>query len=472
MTEVLIVLIVALLSLFALLALALAMHWGHKRDVGLVPYVFYGAVLTAALAGGLTPRDLSLPDTAPTLEVSVNQFAVWVGRLSSIFVILSCGERILHWMVSHNRRPLPRLLMAGFWLYFATNIASPALFGRIPSISHEYLYVALFAQAAMLFSMREVNATLETLRNALLGFLLISAVLLVVKPGQVLSTGYHGLIPFLTVRYAGLAPHANTLGPLIVVCLLCLWRRPFARRWLNLAAWGLALFSLVLAQSKTSWIAFLLAAMCLAFYSYRSVITNWFGDYKQPIMPTLLVLGAMVVMAGAVGLLMFGDLGSHFNKLAATREAGELSSFSGRSEIWQVALAEWDRNPIFGYGLKIWDLQYKMSIHMMFATHAHGQFFQAVSSAGTVGLVGLVVYSLVLTYLSIHTARASGGMTLALLISLYVRGISEVPLSLTGFAIDPIAHLLLVVMLTAYCVQERTNSLKTVQTGRYVERYA
>jgi O-antigen ligase len=472
MTEVLIVLIVAVLAVFGIIAMALAMHWGHRREVGLVPFVFYGSVFAAALAVALTPRDLMLPEGAAALSLGVNKFALWVGKLSSVFIILACGERIMHRLVSANGKPLPRLLMFGVWFYFATNIAAPAFFGRVPSVSHEYLYATLFAQAAMLFSLREVELTVDVLRNALLALLLGSAVLLVVKPSQVLATGYHGIIPFLSVRYAGLASHANTLGPLTVTCLLCLWRRPFARRWLNIAGWMLAIFSLVLAQSKTSWIAFILAAMCLAFYSYRNAISMWVSDHKRPLVPVLLVGCVMFFATALLLLLMFGDVGAKLDRLAASSEAGSLSTFSGREQIWAVALAEWDRNPIFGYGLKIWDLEYKMSIHMMFAPHAHGQFYQVVSSAGTVGLVGLIVYSAILTYLSIRTARASGGMTLALLISLYVRGVSEVPLSLTGFSIDTIGHLLLIVMLTGYCLEQRAKSPKAKRVGHYMERYA
>ncbi|WEF35675.1 O-antigen ligase family protein [Pseudoduganella chitinolytica] len=449
MTEILIVLIVAMLALAALFALALAMHWGHKREHGLVPYVFYMSIFAGALFIAMIARDTSL--AGPVANVARSPIAIWIGRLSSAFVLLACGERIINRLVSTRpATPLPTLLLVGFLLFFATNIVSPALFGRYPSVSHDYLYVGIFGTAVLLFSIRDVETTLVTLRNSLFAFIVASFMFLVVKPSKVADLDYVGLIPGLHLRFMGLAPHANILGPLSVIFLICLWRFPFKRRWLTYAAAGFGLLALLLTQSKTSWIAFLLTVGCISYYSYRDLIVHRIADHRRPLLPVAVVGGAMLLLTAIVLVLMFGDVGAKLATIANSKEGAQLSSFSGRDQIWEVALEEWRRNPVFGYGLTIWNTAFQMSIRMPFAVHAHGQFFQTVSSAGTVGLIGLVVYALILMYLVIKTTRVSGGLTLALFLTLLMRSVSEVPLLMTGFGLDTIGHLLLLIVLTGY----------------------
>lgn len=468
MSETILVLIVIALALSSLFALALTMHWGYKRETGLVPYIFYFSLTAAAIGVALSARDMSLEVRPIGVLMEKHPIALWLGRLSSAFTLLACAERIINRLVSGNRgQKLPMLLMLAFLTYFATNILAPAFFGRIPLISHEYLYMAVFGIAAMLFTSREVELTIETLRNTLLGFLVVSALFLVVRPSQVLDTSYtSGLIPFLRVRYAGLAPHANGLGPLTISFLICVWCRPFQRKWLNWFSIAIGLGSLLLTQSKTSWISFILTCMCVAYYGYRAEIAQRINDPRRPLLPVALLGGVMMLSLLAALVIMFGDLGAKFHSVMATREAAELSSFTGRDAIWEIAKQEWHRNPVFGYGLTIWNLPFQMSIHMPFATHAHSQFFQTVSSAGTVGLVGLVIYASTLLYLSVKTARISGGITLALFLNLVARGISEIPLSMTGFALDTVGHVLLLVVLLGYYPQLKKAQQKTMRNTR------
>ncbi|QGZ41785.1 O-antigen ligase [Pseudoduganella flava] len=466
MTEILITLIVILVALAAVGCLALAMHWGHKRDHGLVPYIFYPTLAAAAIGIALSARDLSAESDIMSLATGKHPLAVWVSRFASVFVLLACGERILHRMVHLKKaEPPPRLLMFGFWVFVLSNVASPALFGRHPNLSHEYLYMALFGQCALLFSAYDADLTVKSIRNACMLFLLASAAMLLVRPSQVLDFAYHGLIPHLP-RYAGLAPHANTLGPLAVVYLLCLWHRPFEKLSVNRAAWALGLGSLLLTQSKTSWISLILASSCIVFYRYRPALAARFGDPRRPALPSF-ILGGMMVALTIVGVvLMFADVGGTVERMFSSGAGAELASFSGRDAIWAVAKEEFERNPIFGYGLTIWNLQFQIAARLPFAVHAHSQLFQTASSAGTVGLVGLFVYALVLLAMTLRTARASGGLSMALFLILVVRGVSEVPLQMTGFGLDTMTHLLLLVVLTAYSLPHAKASWAQAKTRK------
>jgi exopolysaccharide production protein ExoQ len=459
MTEILITLIVALLALATVGCLALAMHWGHKRQHGLVPYIYYSTLATVAIATALATRNLSLPSDMLTEATSrAHPLAAWLSRFNSIFVLLACGERILYRLVHMNQvAPAPKLLTFGFWIFMLTNVVSPALFGRYPSFTHEYLYMALFGQCALLFSVYDAELTIKAIRNACLLFLLASAAMMAVKPTHVLDLAYHGLIPLLP-RYAGLSPHANTLGPMIVVCLLCLWHHPFERISLNRAAWALCLASLVLTQSKTSWVAFMVSSACIIFYRYRPVLKARFADPRRPALPALVIITIMIFAAVIGGILIFGDVGGTVARMSSTKAGAELASFTGRDEIWQIAMNEFYRSPIFGYGLTIWDQAFQLSIGIKGAVHAHSQFYHSASSAGTIGLLGLGIYALILLVLTLRTARASGGLSMAVFLILVIQGVSEVPLLMKGFGPNTMPHLLLLAVLTAYNLRQPKDS--------------
>ena len=73
-----------------------------------------------------------------------------------------------------------------------------------------------------------------------------------------------------------------------------------------------------------------------------------------------------------------------------------MTTLTGRTEIWAVALQTWKANPLFGYGAAMWDDEFRRAVGMDFAYNAHNQFLQSLSVAGGLGLAGLLVYTLVL----------------------------------------------------------------------------
>lgn len=446
-----------LLGLMVVFGAALMIHWGRNWQKGFAPYIFYPIVFVVALSALTSGRNMSVADLTEFVETAAHPAVTWLGRLTSLFVLFACGERLLSRLFKLGGKPdVPRLLLVALWVYFLTNIVSPALFGRHRSISHEYLYVLLAGHAALLAT-REGAATMVTaVRNALLLFLLASAACLAWRVDLVLGKNYHGLIPFLTVRYAGLSNHPNSLGPLTVIFMLCLWRQPLPWRQLNRGGWLLGLVSLLLTQSKTSWIAFLACMACLLWFGQREQLRRWLADYRNPHLPVSLLFA---LMAGGVVLcygFMFTGLSSKIDHFLMSRAGADLVSLTGRDQIWRVALDEWSRNPVFGYGLTIWDTKYRLSVGLPAAFHAHSQFYQSLSSAGLIGVAGLVVYVTVLLFFVARTARSSGGMAPALLLLILSRSVSEVPLSMTGLSVEQIAHVLLLVVVAAHYVPRQS----------------
>jgi hypothetical protein len=89
------------------------------------------------------------------------------------------------------------------------------------------------------------------------------------------------------------------------------------------------------------------------------------------------------------------------------------------------------------------------------ATSGHNQFYDTLARSGTVGATALVLYALVLLALAISTARATGGISLALFIAIALRSVSEVPLLIFGYGMELFAHLLLIITLAAAARPQR-----------------
>jgi O-antigen ligase len=275
-------------------------------------------------------------------------------------------------------------------------------------------------------------------------FLLAGAVLVPLAPAMVLDTSYtQGLIPGLP-RFGGLASHPVMLGMLSQIALVLLWVHPMRRGWLNAACWGLGLGVLFMAQSKTAWLCFVLAACCLVVVRRGTDAVHKAGDPRRNSFGVglcLLIIAAVVAVLAAV---LVADLPTVIEDFFNSSTGAQLASLTGRDRIWVVAMEEWNHNPVFGYGLTIWDADYRQAIAMPNATHAHNQFIDTLARSGTIGAVGLTLYAVVLTGMAFRYARATRGLSLALFVSVALLCVSEVPLILIDYGSHVLTHFLLI----------------------------
>ena len=257
-----------------------------------------------------------------------------------------------------------------------------------------------------------------------------------------------GLIAGLP-RFGGLATHPVSMGLLAQLALLLLLARPLQSRWANRAAWLLGLSVLCLAQSKTAWLAFVMCSGVVIAVRRGPYWNSQFGQVHQPTAAQAVLGLALLGTLGALLFMLVASPGEHIERFLLSSEGSQLSSLTGRDRIWAIAWEEWQDHPVFGWGPQIWDEAYRRSIGMNNATHAHNQFMDTLSRAGLVGAAALLGYLAVLGTLAVRCARASQGLSLALLLGLLLRAGSEVPLLLIGYGPDLIAHLLLLMTLAA-----------------------
>lgn len=466
MTMIFLGLAALLAAVAVVLIIGFVLHWGHKREQGLMPYVFYPTLFIIALTTLLSGRDLYVSEFVDSYMIKP-PLLVWATRANSLFMLFAACERIARRFLYSGYKPdAPILLMAGFWAYYLTNIASSALLGSHSSFSHEYFYSFAAGSAALLCPAQEGLTAVRAVRNALFIFILLSAAMIVIRPESVISPYEGGLIHGLTIRYFGLAPHANVFGPLIVVFLICLWSSPYSSRWINLLAWIIGWVSLTLTQSKTSWIGMAICASCIGYFRYGDFIKQRIFDFRRPqVAATLLIMAMLSTLAIGI-VVMFTESGDSVSSFFMTREGDKLLSLTGRDEIWKAAVREWRHNPVFGYGLTLWDEHYRAQIGIL-AYHSHSQFYQSLASSGIVGVVGLLIYAMTLFLISLKTASSSGGLSMALFMILFIRSITEVPLAIETLGPEIMPHLILQMVLAAHLAPQNVVNLALQTPAAY-----
>jgi len=130
-----------------------------------------------------------------------------------------------------------------------------------------------------------------------------------------------------------------------------------------------------------------------------------------------------------VALILIGP-SALFDRIAVTQAGSDISTLTGRGRIWQVAITEWYKNLLFGYGPEIWGGKFRWQIGMPFAFSAHNQFLQSLSGAGLVGLVTLTGYLVMLGRGAHRVAHATSGVSVVFFLIMLIRCMTETPLVL------------------------------------------
>ncbi len=415
------------LSLAAVLALAMALEFErHARRI-IVPALYALILLNACLAPILYGRNLFVPDPWG----SATGFVKWLDRLVVLTLLGACVARLVAAGFSgENRGTGGSSLLVAFGLLYLTTIVLSSALGTNPSFKHDQHYVPFLFAAVYASRNQDPEIAIRFAKTAMLVFLGASCAVALVAPQYAIELNYRSLLPGVTIRFWGLESHANSMAPLALVYLLFAIHQPFERRWLQWLGLVLGSAVFVLAQSKTTWIAGIMAFSLLA--SSRS--RGWAPAVLCALVPAILV---------ALAVLLLPLLGVSFDPLLA-RHGRDLAELDGRDEIWSLAIQEWTRNPMFGYGITMWNEAYRMQIGLDHAVSAHNQFLQSLSMAGAVGLLGLLVYLGTLSYYALRASRGSRGLSVAMFVVLLLRCFTETPLWLDGALSGAcVTHLLL-----------------------------
>jgi O-antigen ligase len=144
--------------------------------------------------------------------------------------------------------------------------------------------------------------------------------------------------------------------------------------------------------------------------------------------------------------------------LSSVRGGENLFTLTGRTYIWATSLNTWLDDPVFGYGLGLWEGEYRAT-HAPLFPHAHNQFIQTLASAGVVGLLGLLAY----LWVAVRSALRAAPVTpipLLLLAAVLAQCLTNVPLR-GQYLLEP----LVVVHLLLFAALVNTEKLERGENG-------
>jgi O-antigen ligase len=443
-----------MLAIGLVIAVGVALAISKRYEQQILPMVLPIIGLAVAVSVILSKRNLHFIDLGPSgVSMGMQLFAqrgdpssaTWLLRLLTLFVVAISFALVFNYF--YQRKQIAkegRPLFLAFVVFFLTNTALNAALGTQPAFVHNDYYPLIILMAAYATRAHDPAVMMRFAKATLFGLLLASLALAVIKPSLVIQNPYvDGWIPGLHIRMWGVASHANSMGSLALMYLLLESHYPFQRRLLHYLGVAMALGILLLAQSKTAWVA---GAILLAIVWFYRNAARFSRTWKTGKVDYQTVGIAIAAIAGALGLLVlmiFIDPGVILDKFLHTSSGKQMLSLSGRDQIWAVALDAWRENPLFGYGPKIWSPEFRQSIGMNFAFSAHNQFLQSLSGAGTFGMLGLLLYLGILLGYAIRFAKATQGLSLALGVFLLLRSFTETPLVTdTIFNGDFLVHLL------------------------------
>ncbi|WPB58112.1 O-antigen ligase family protein [Xylophilus sp. GOD-11R] len=462
MLEIILVSILAIFAALSAFAVALtvvgSVQVSSKVREGILQYLFVGLLLSNGLAF-LVAGKLGDPSSVEMATPGPSALASWIIRFNSIFVIIACLDQFFRYVRGNPVIDWRRLLLiAGVVCMFCGNVISPALFGKNPvSIESSWFYGPMLGVGIMCLSQAAAQNAVLVGRNALVVFTVLSLALIPILPASMLQLDYsEGFLPGVP-RFTGLAPHAIMMGMLCSIALWCMIVHPFSSVKIHRFSLAACLLALFLAQSKTVWFSFILSLPVL--YFFRVDWNHWkrkrFGDYKL-----VFVLGCLAVafvMLTALALLITGFAEERASAFSRSSAGHQVLSLTGRDVIWRHAIEEWKTSPLTGYGLPLFNEEYRARIRHAGATSGHNQFIDALGRAGGIGAVTMAVYYCILSWFGFRYSRATNGLSTVLTLSMLVRSISELPIRIFSLGIGETPHLLLLILIVVGLWQDKKS---------------
>jgi len=453
--------ILVLGAAFAAFALALTgvggLQMARKARDGLMPYFYYPLFAASAMLILFSGRTYDASGGA--LEsMGGNPLSEWSLRLTSVFALLASADQIVRYFAARPKIEATRAILVLTFLYFwVTNSVLPSFMGAHPMpMRLNWFYCLLVIPALILMSPRGAEISVKVFRNAVIGLISISFLLIPISSSLVLDRDYsQGYIAGLP-RFTGLAAHAILMATFSTIAIWCLLVEPYQKKWVNRMAWLVCLSALVLTQSKTIWVSFFVATPVLLYYQRGLPRLRDFRTFK--VLPVFVVLMAVSVGMVLAVYLLFGGGVERIAGFSNSSEGAQLLSMTGRDKIWAVALEEWRKSPIFGYGLSLFSEDFRKIINMPAAFHAHSQVIDSLSRSGIIGASGTVFYLTALTWAGFRYARTSHGLSAALVVLLLSRSVSEISLSALGIGVLECVQYMLLTVIAASITKEKLST--------------
>lgn len=448
------VLITIALTFIVLVTFALSLHaenrWGSRFLPAIVPLI----ILSIAAKSLLSERDLAFAEKSIGHILNRSGGTPITVQIITLTILMIAMAKLMGTFV--RRESLAASpgtpLYAALLIYLIASNFLPSVFGTVPAFVHATIYPVLAFSAAWAARRDPTNETITAAKVALYALMLGSLAAALIVPKIAVQPDYIGLIPGVKVRLWGLDNNPNSIGLLAFLTLLLEYLQPTRRVWLRAPLILCAATVLILAQSKTVWVALPMVLAILGWYRWVD------GRGRQT--QLVAALACIGVSSALLVLVMSVDVVAIWDHLSDSSEGAGLTTLTGRTSIWEVAFREWRRSLVFGYGPTIWDQKFRLEIGIPSASGAHNQVLQTLSTAGSLGFLALLVYLRYVIPAALNMASATRGVSLALLSMIFFRCFTEAPLSLGGLiGSEALTHFLLFVIILRAPHSEKTRRL-------------
>lgn len=217
----------------------------------------------------------------------------------------------------------------------------------------------------------------------------------------------------LTDRLSGVTPHPNLLAFAAGTMLILLVGTKVRLRTVHLSA---CLVILVLTEARTETVS-----LVAAFAAYR--IVSGTGSRTGRLV--------WLTLVGAAGWLLAGP--TLMNSVNSSELGSDVGTFNGRVAAWDLVEASWPLKPIFGWGAFVFDDRTGTALSNTFFLNAQNQFLEALIETGLLGALCVVVLAVALLY---KTLSSNDGPYAAMVVSMLIFSLTEVPLTLHNFAFN------------------------------------
>lgn len=446
------IVIALLLAVGVVVMIGVFLHLRKQAPMLTLPALIALVIIGMAIQPIVTNRDLRF--LAIGFEFLSSGFqsgwSALVGKGLLYLTLLIAGVEILNRIVS--TRPTNArggaILLIGLLFYFFLAFVVAGLLGAHSGLAHQYFYLPIIFSAIFLAAGDDPTKVVRYFRNGFGAVMIATALVALIHPNMVIQTHFRSSISLLDFRLWGLAAHANAFGPIALTFLILLFVVPFERRAWNIGGGILGTLALLAAQSKTVWV---IALVLVALYLANRVLQE-FRRANAKLMSIGILGVSFLGICGLAGVTLAWSFGFVDLNLSTFQDIDTkgLSTLSGRDLIWELTIAEWRSNPLFGYGLSLWDEEFRHEAALPSAFHAHNQFLQTLGASGAIGLLGLITYLAVLIWGTFKVDHVVRPAALSLLLLLLVRSISEPPFEMRSVSdANVILHLCLFALIVS-----------------------
>lgn len=334
------------------------------------------------------------------------------GTPGGFSLLLARGNTIAAWTLGvvallsafRNPRRGQALLVVAILAFYGALLLSSVIGYEPAPPPEEYFITPLLVLPFVLHGGYRWRWLVTVLRRALRAIVVLSLVSVPLLPSiaydQECCREFFGI-----ERIQGITGHPNTLA--ILACFAVILELRGGRLlWLvpELAA-------MLVAQSTTSWVALAIGLLVIA------------GRLGR----TARIVAITVGLCAVVFALTDQELVNDFFP-------PEFWTFTGRTTIWQAALAGFFLSPLTGYGPNLLDVQYRAEYLGVFdaAGQAHNQFVQTLGGTGLLGMACLIAVLIGLLRGASRSASTTAGLSVALVVAFGARLLSETPLNPQG----------------------------------------